>query len=183
MMLLVGCSASPAGQTEHVVLAHGTLFLSKGSNYLNFSAEIYMRIMFPVPTAAQLVSLKERVMKNAVVCVLSVLLFGFAAWAAGNPVVGTWDCVSNAGSGQDLTWTLVVKEDGGKLTGSLIGGPESPGEIPLVDPKLQEDIFTFKIDVNPNCKVEAKLKLEGKKLDGTFGCAEAAGTFKGKKRS
>ena len=111
---------------------------------------------------------------------LAMVLSGFAAGAAENPVAGEWGCTSDDGSGQELTWTLVVKEDGGKLSGSLYGGP---GEIPLVDPKLEGNTFTFKIEVNTNCTVEAKLKIEGKKLEGTFGCAEARGSFKGVKRS
>ncbi len=115
---------------------------------------------------------------------LAILLFSFAVcWAAENPVVGKWDCRSNDGSGQDLTWTLLVKQDGGKLSGSLAGGPERPGEMPLIDPKLEGDTFTFKILVNDACTVQATLKVDGKKLDGKFGCAEVNGTLKGVKQS
>jgi hypothetical protein len=110
-----------------------------------------------------------------------MMLFGLAGcWAADNPVVGKWDCTSNDGTGQELTWTLVVKEDGGKLSGSLIGGL---GAVDLIEPRLEGNTFTFKIYVNANCTAEAKLKVEGKKMDGKFGCAEASGSFKGAKQS
>jgi hypothetical protein len=52
----------------------------------------------------------------------------------------------------------------------------------LVDPKLEENVFTFKIPVNEKCMVEAKLRIEGKKFNGTFTCASASGTLKGTKR-
>jgi len=66
---------------------------------------------------------------------LAMVLFGLAGcWAADNPVAGKWDCTSNDGTGQELTWTLVVKEDGGKLSGSLIGGL---GAVDLIEPKLE----------------------------------------------
>ena len=106
---------------------------------------------------------------------------GLAAYgAADNPIVGKWDCVSKDVSGQEMHWTLVVADTGGKLSGSLIGDQD---EIPLLNPELEGDTFTFKIDVNPNCLVEAKLKVTGKKFEGTFGCAEANGTLKGTKQS
>ena len=118
-------------------------------------------------------------MTRMFVSLLVLVLFGSATfWAADNPVAGKWACTSNDGSGHEAAWTLVVKDDGGKLTGSLIGGPAEPVEIPLVDPKLAESMFTFKINVNPNCVVEARLKLDANKLEGAFGCAEAKGTLK-----
>jgi hypothetical protein len=111
-----------------------------------------------------------------------LLLAGFAAYGANNPIVGEWHCTSDDGSGQKLAWTLVVRQDGEKLSGSLIGGPDRTGEIPLVDPKLEGDTFTFKIEVNAGCAVEARLKIDGRKLEGPFGCAEASGTLKGTKQ-
>jgi hypothetical protein len=56
----------------------------------------------------------------------------------------------------------VVKEDGGKLSGSLIGGL---GAVDLIESRLEGNTFTFKIYVNANCTAEAKLKVEGKKMD------------------
>ena len=112
-----------------------------------------------------------------------LLLIAVTGYSADNPITGKWDCTSDDGSGQKLAWTLVVNQDGEKLSGSLIGGPDRPGEIPLVDPKVEGDTFTFKIDVNAGCTVEANLKISGRKLEGTFGCAEAKGTLKGTRQS
>ena len=112
---------------------------------------------------------------------MAVALSGFAICrAAENPVVGKWDCVSSDEGGTEQAWTLVVSEDRGKLSGSLLG---TGGQIPLIEPKLEGNLFTFKIYVNPNCTVETRLKIEGKKLSGTFACPEARGTFKGAKQS
>lgn len=102
------------------------------------------------------------------------------AGAADSAIVGKWDCVSKDVSTAEMRWTLVVVENGGKLSGSLNGGQE---EIPLLEPKFDGETFTFKINVNPNCMVEAKLKVTGNKFDGTFGCKEANGTLKGTKQS
>lgn len=111
------------------------------------------------------------------VSLLVLVLFGSAAFgAAGTPVAGKWAC--NDGAGHEAAWTLVVKDDGAELTGTLIGGPTEPVEIPLVDPKFGESMFTFKINVNPNCVVEARVKLDANKLEGPFGCPEAKGTLK-----
>ena len=38
--------------------------------------------------------------------------------------IGTWDCVSETPDGDQLKWTLTVKEDNGKLTG--VAGGELP---------------------------------------------------------
>lgn len=111
---------------------------------------------------------------------LTVVLCCFACWAADNPAVGKWDTKSDDGSGHEQTWTLVVKEDGSKLSGALVG---DVGEIPLVDPKLDGNTFTFKFVINAQCTVEAKLKIEGNKFDGKFACPEASGTLKGTKQS
>jgi len=112
---------------------------------------------------------------------LAMVLSGFAAClAADNPVVGKWDCISSAEGGEEQAWTLVVSEDGDKLSASLLG---AHGEIPLIDPKLEGNTFTFKVYVNANCTAEAKLQVEGKKLEGAFACPEARGTFKGTKQS
>ncbi len=102
-------------------------------------------------------------------------------WAADHPLVGKWDCTSDDGSGQERNWTLMVKEDGGKLSGSLLG---TAGEIiPLIEPALEGSMFTFKMEVNANCMVAAKVKVEGNKFEGKFACPEVSGTLKGSRKS
>jgi hypothetical protein len=115
-----------------------------------------------------------------VLLTLALIGLGPACWAADNLAVGKWDCVSKAETGPEQTWTLSIKEDAGKLSGTL---KDWQGEIPLVDPKLEGNTLTFKIDVNPNCQAGFKATIEGNKLDGKFSCPEASGTLKGTRQS
>lgn len=148
----------------------------RGGPMSSFVPAVLARTQFRFPAA--------RAATRWVALLAAMLLFGLSGcWAADNPVAGKWDCTSDDGAGKQLTWTLVVKEDRDKLSGSLLGGPEQPGEIPLIDPKLAGNAFTFKVYVNEACTVEVKLKIEGKKLDGTFACPGTSGTFKGLKQS
>jgi hypothetical protein len=54
------------------------------------------------------------------------ILFGLAAFAASNaPIVGKWDVTATDEGGNVTAWTLAVKEDGGKLSGTLTGTESS----------------------------------------------------------
>jgi len=110
-----------------------------------------------------------------------MLLFGsLAAWAADNSaVVGQWDAVSTDDSGQSSNWTLTVKEDGGKLGGTLSG---DPGEFSLVDARLDGNAFTFKVVVN-EATYTVETTIEGNKFEGKFKGPESAGTLKGTKHT
>ena len=111
---------------------------------------------------------------------LTVLLFGsVAAWAADNPVVGTWDVVGTDDAGQTANWTLIVKDDGGKLGGTLSG---DPGEFTLVDAMLMGNSFTFKVVVN-EATYSVETTIDGGKFDGKYKGPEAAGTLKGTKHT
>ncbi len=114
---------------------------------------------------------------------LAILLFGVAgsvvSLAADNAVVGTWDVVGTDDAGQTANWTLVVKDDGGKLGGTLSG---DPGEFALVDAKLDGSSFTFKVIVN-EATYTVETTIDGSKFDGKYKGPEAAGTLKGTKHS
>ncbi|MGC9951467.1 MAG: hypothetical protein ABSF64_34360 [Bryobacteraceae bacterium] len=111
---------------------------------------------------------------------LTILLFAsVAAWAADNAVVGTWDVVSTDDAGQPMNWTLTVKDDGGKLSGTLSG---DAGELPLVDAKLDGNAFSFKVVVN-DTTYTTEGTVSGNKFDGKYKGPEGAGTVKGTKRS
>jgi len=99
--------------------------------------------------------------------------------AADNPAVGTWDVIGTDDAGQTANWTLVVKEDSGKLAGTLSG---DPGEFTLVDAKLDGNSFTFKVVVNEETYT-VETTLDGKKFDGKYKGPEAAGTLKGTKHT
>ncbi len=109
----------------------------------------------------------------------ALLVASVAVWAADNPVVGTWDVVGTDDAGQTANWTLVVKDDGGKLAGTLSG---DPGEFAIVDPKLEGNSFTFKVIVN-EATYTVETTLSGNKFDGKYSGPEAAGTLKGTKHS
>ena len=114
---------------------------------------------------------------------LTILLFGSfgpaVSRAADNPAVGTWDAVGTDEAGQSSNWTLTVKDDGGKLAGTLSG---DPGEFPIVDAKVDGNSFTFKVVVNESTYT-VETTLEGNKFEGKYKGPEASGTLKGTKRS
>jgi hypothetical protein len=111
---------------------------------------------------------------------LIVLILGFGLCrAADSPVVGTWDCVSTDDAGQNSNWTLVVKEDDGKLSGTLSG---DPGEFAIVDPRLDGKTFTFKVVVN-DATYSVETTLDGAKFEGKYKGPEASGTLKGSKHA
>jgi hypothetical protein len=95
------------------------------------------------------------------------------ALAATNPAIGVWQVVSTGA--EDLNWTLTVKEEGGKLTGTLAG---DVGEFGLVDPKVEGDAFTFKIVVNEDTYA-VETKVYGNKLVGTYKGPDMSGSVKG----
>ena len=82
-------------------------------------------------------------------------------------------------AGQTANWTLTVKDDGGKLGGTLSG---DPGEFALVDAKLDGNAFTFKVIVN-EATYTVETTIDGKKFDGKYKGPEAAGTLKGTKHT
>lgn len=114
---------------------------------------------------------------------LTILLLGLVgsvvSLAADNAAVGTWDVVGTDDAGQSANWTLVVKDDGGKLGGTLAG---DPGEFALVDAKLDGNSFTFKVIVN-EATYTVETTIDGNKFDGKYKGPEAAGTLKGTKHS
>jgi hypothetical protein len=114
---------------------------------------------------------------SAVLLTLALLICCAAVRAAENPVVGTWRVVSFGSEG--LTWTLTVKEQGGKLSGTLAG---SLGEFPLIDPKLDGDKFTFKVSVDDKI-YSGEGKISGKSIEGAYKGPDDEGTFKGDKQS
>ncbi|HTT65863.1 MAG TPA: hypothetical protein VMG35_28630 [Bryobacteraceae bacterium] len=112
--------------------------------------------------------------------VLTFLLVGsMAARAADNPAVGTWDVVGTDDAGQSANWTLIVKEEDGKLAGTLSG---DPGEFNLVDAKVDGNQFTFKVIVNEET-YSTEITIDGNKFEGKYKGPEAGGTIKGSKRT
>ena len=110
---------------------------------------------------------------------LTILLLGSVAlWAADNPAIGTWDVVGTDDAGQSMNWTLTVKDDGGKLAGTLSG---DMGEFALVDAKVEGNALSFKVIVN-EATYTTEITIDGNKFDGKYKGPEAEGTLKGSKK-
>jgi|SRR6185295_13720119 len=122
-------------------------------------------------------------MTRSLILFLTVLLFAsvgsVVCAAADATVVGTWDVVGTDDAGQTANWTLTIKDDGGKLGGTLSG---DPGEFNLVDAKLDGNSFTFKVIVN-EATYSVETTIDGNKFDGKYKGPEAAGTLKGTKHA
>ena len=109
-----------------------------------------------------------------------LLLASLPAWATDNSaVVGQWDVVSTDDAGQTANWTLTVKEDSGKLSGTLSG---DPGEFPIVDAKLDGNSFSFKVVVNETTYT-TEGTIDGNKFDGKYKGPEGGGSVKGTKKT
>ena len=108
------------------------------------------------------------------------LLLSLAAvlLAVGNALVGTWQLTSDSPGGEQYAWTLVVKEENGKLSGTLTGGP---GQYPLLEPKLEGETFTCKVTIDERAYV-VQAKISGGKFDGTWKGPASQGTVKGAKK-
>ncbi len=119
-------------------------------------------------------------MTRIVTLFLAILLCGFGlCWAADNPAVGKWECTATDDAGQTSNWTMVVKEENGKLSGTLSG---DPGEFDIVDAKVEGNAFTFKVVVN-DVSYTVETTIDGNKLEGKYSGAEASGTLKGTKQT
>lgn len=108
-----------------------------------------------------------------------ILIAAAAVMAADKPVVGSWQCVSDSPDGEQYRWTVTVREEDGKLSGTISG---APGEFTMVDPRFENDTFTFKIQIEGQTyTVEAK--ISGDKLEGVWKGAASQGVIKGTKQS
>ncbi len=117
--------------------------------------------------------------RRKMLAVLALLLCAGWLVAAEKPIVGTWEVTSDSPDGEQMRWTLVVKEEGGKLAGNISGGM---GQFALVDPQLVGNTFTFKITVDAQTYA-VETKVTGSKLQGSWKGGSAQGVLKGTKQS
>lgn len=108
-----------------------------------------------------------------------LVLTGMAALAAASSAVGTWQLVSDSPGGQQYSWTLVLKEDEGKLAGTLTGGP---GSYTLLEPKVEGEIFTCKVTIEEQT-YSIQAKISNGRFDGTWKGPGSQGTIKGTKQA
>jgi FlaG/FlaF family flagellin (archaellin) len=98
---------------------------------------------------------------------------------AANDAVGTWDVTSATSEGSEMNWTLVIKDDGGTLTGTISG---EPGDFTLEDVKLDGHTLTFKTTIDSETYT-TEAKISGSKLEGSYKGTAVKGTLKGTKKS
>ncbi len=99
--------------------------------------------------------------------------------AADKPVVGTWQCVSDSPDGAQYSWAVVIREEGGKLTGTISG---APGEFLMEDIRFEGGVLTFKVRIEGDIyTIEAK--IQGESLEGTWKGPGSQGVIKGNRRS
>ncbi len=101
----------------------------------------------------------------------------FAAAASQNPVVGRWDCVASIPGGGESKWTLTVKEDNGKLAGSVLG---EEGEMPLDNPKFDNGVLSFSVNIE-SVTYNVQLKVQDAKLEGSWTGGGDTGSLRGSK--
>ncbi len=105
---------------------------------------------------------------------------GGRGYAADEPAaVGVWDCVSATGDGDEMPFTLTVKEEDGKLTATA---GSDQGQIPLTDVEVNGDELSFKASLNDQ-DYAVKLKVTGDTLAGEWSGGGDSGTVKGKRHA
>lgn len=111
---------------------------------------------------------------------VAMALFGMlpVLFGAGSPAAGTWDCVAGTPNG-DMSWTLVVTEKDGALSGTISG---ELGEFQLTDVEFHDGTLTFKVTID-EATYTVKVRIEENKLDGAWEGADASGTIAGKRRT
>jgi hypothetical protein len=106
-------------------------------------------------------------MKTLCTLFLSIVL-GASAFAS--DVTGKWKMSANAPDGNVYKFDLIVKESGGKHSGSVVS---EQGEIVLEKVALQDNVLTFTMpyDIGP---IAFKLKLDGDHLKGDLTIPDGA---------
>jgi hypothetical protein len=99
------------------------------------------------------------------------------AAGAASSIVGVWDCNATDARGHQTHWSLVIRQDSGKLFATLRSGDGY--DIELLDPKVEDGQFSFHFKINPAESIEVLLKVDGDYMEGRYGGTNAgAGIFK-----
>lgn len=105
---------------------------------------------------------------------LIAALLGVAACAGDHPAAGKWNCTNISDTKAESPWTLLLREDAGKLAGILTDGY---AELPLSELKLDRGAFTFRFYVNSK-PYAFDGKLDGSKIEGRYSGEEASGKLR-----
>jgi hypothetical protein len=93
-------------------------------------------------------------------CLIVVATLGLAAtaYAADNAAVGKWTWSFTPPNGQEMTQSLIIKQDGDKLTGAITGRNR---ETPVEDLQVKGDDLSFKV-VRERSGTKTETKYSGK---------------------
>ena len=105
---------------------------------------------------------------------LPAALLSAAVFAAETPVDGKWTCTNIQPTGQESPWSLMIREDGGKLTGSLTDGE---ADVQLSKIKLAGSVLSFRFYINAKPYL-FEGTIRGTRLEGKYSGPEAAGTLR-----
>jgi len=102
---------------------------------------------------------------------VSAVALVFCMAAAAADLTGRWSGQLTDPQGGQHEISLDLKVDGGRVTGSMTGGPPAGAEVPIVDGKLQGDQLSFSVrvqgpDGNP-IDFTYQGKVEGNHITGT----------------
>ena len=104
------------------------------------------------------------------IAVMGLLPFSmFASTAAAAEVTGTW-AGKITDRGTKYNFILILKQDGGKVTGTVSGAPPQGEEQPIVEGKMEGDRITLKINIpGPDGNTVALVyqgKVNGNQIEG-----------------
>ena len=120
-------------------------------------------------------------MKSIVSLLVLALMLACGLMAADqSAAVGTWKCVSDGPDGGQYTWTLTVKDEGGKLSAALSG--EDVGDYTPTDVTFADGVLSFKVEVQGE-KYDIHNTITGDKLKGTWQTGNNKGSITGEKQS
>jgi len=101
-------------------------------------------------------------------------LFTAAVCVAESPVAGKWSCTNEPTTGSTGKWTLTIRDDGSKLTGTLTDGE---AEIALSEIRFDAGALTFRFYVNAK-PYTFDGKASAQNLDGHYSGEEASGALR-----
>ena len=101
-----------------------------------------------------------------------------ASLLAAAPIVGTWDLTSVDPDGNRVRATLTMKEDGGKLVGSVMVEDRM---LSMSDAAMTGDTFTCKVTYEGRV-FDVKMKVTGDSVEGAWqSSGDRTGDIKGKR--
>lgn len=110
---------------------------------------------------------------------LLILLTGIVYPAPGSAIAGKWNCTSVDEHGTEVAFSLEITDQAGKLSGVLTIS-QTGDKLDMLEPALNGNVFTFKLQINPEEIVELSIRVDGGKFEGTFkGKASGTGNVKG----